>query len=86
MTEHTLTHLTASTAQYNERTDTRDHVDKVRIWASARCACGNYSHAYIWIEKRTVTTIPDTVLDVLERVSRDALATHHLHVRTHTDA
>ena len=59
MTEHTLTHLTASTAQYNERTDTRDHVDKVRIWASAGCECGNYSHAYIWIEKRTVTTIPD---------------------------
>lgn len=74
MTEHTLTQLTASTMQ---------DVDKVRIWASASCECGNYSHAYIWI---TVTTIPDTVLDLLERVSRDALATHHLHVRTHTDA
>lgn len=71
MTEHTLTQLTASTMQ---------DVDKVRIWASASCECGNYSHAY------TVTTIPDTVLDVLERVSRDALATHQLHVRTHTDA
>lgn len=79
---HTLARLNCAITPYDERIDQRHHVDQVKAWAAAACTCGHTSHAYLWIEQRTMDTMPDAALTVLERCGHDALHLHNLHIAT----
>lgn len=78
MSLHALKQLTCSTTPYNERTDPSDKANKVNVWASAVCECGNTSGAYIWVEARFMAE-PKVVTDLLGHVSGDAAYVHELH-------